>query len=77
MLQHPFFTKFFPDVSKCLILPDPNNTYKTLRKALCPPQDLPHHIREPDKCYQHSYPVIHSYITLTILYELVNQGLIP
>ena len=29
ILQHPFFTKFFPDVSKCLILPDPNNTYKT------------------------------------------------
>ena len=29
MLEHPFFLKFFPDAPKCLILPDPNITYKT------------------------------------------------
>jgi aurora kinase len=29
MLEHPFFTKYFPDAQKCLILPDPNITYKT------------------------------------------------
>ena len=29
MLEHPFFTKYFPDAQKCLILPDPNIIYKT------------------------------------------------
>ena len=29
MLEHPFFTKYFPDAQKCLILPDPDITYKT------------------------------------------------
>ena len=29
MLEHPFFLKFFPDAPSCLILPDPNITYKT------------------------------------------------
>ena len=29
MLMHPFFLKYFPDAPKCLILPDPNITYKT------------------------------------------------
>ena len=29
MLQHPFFLKYFPDAPSCLILPDPNITYKT------------------------------------------------
>jgi aurora kinase len=29
MLEHPFFLKYFPDAPSCLILPDPNITYKT------------------------------------------------
>ena len=29
MLEHPFFTKYFPDANKSLILPDPNIIYKT------------------------------------------------
>ena len=29
MLQHPFFLKYFPDAPNCLILPDPDITYKT------------------------------------------------
>jgi serine/threonine protein kinase len=29
MLEHPFFTKYFPDAQKSLILPDPNIIYKT------------------------------------------------
>ena len=29
MLEHPFFTKFFPEAHKCLLLPDPNIIYKT------------------------------------------------
>ena len=28
MLKHPFFLKFCPDAPKCLILPDPNVSYK-------------------------------------------------
>ena len=28
MLEHPFFTKYFPDANKSLILPDPNIIYK-------------------------------------------------
>ena len=28
MLQHPFFLKYFPDAPNCLILPDPDITYK-------------------------------------------------
>ena len=29
ILEHPFFLKFFPDAPSCLILPDPDITYKT------------------------------------------------
>ena len=29
MIEHPFFTKYFPDANKSLILPDPNIIYKT------------------------------------------------
>ena len=29
IIEHPFILKFFPDAHKCLILPDPNITYKT------------------------------------------------
>ena len=29
MLEHPFFLKYFPDAPSCLIVPDPNITYKT------------------------------------------------
>ena len=29
MLEHPFFLKYFPNAPSCLILPDPNITYKT------------------------------------------------
>ena len=29
MLEHPFFLKYFPDAPSCLILPDPDITYKT------------------------------------------------
>ena len=29
MLQHPFFLKYFPDAPNCLIIPDPDITYKT------------------------------------------------
>ena len=29
MLQHKFFLKYFPDAPNCLILPDPDITYKT------------------------------------------------
>ena len=29
MLEHSFFTKYFPNAQKSLILPDPNIIYKT------------------------------------------------